>query len=368
MIEEVEASPLMSKVPVTVRHLSQTWSDGPGGKGSSRVIAEILKNDRALSIRYAYEGFSKIYIERGLRDTDCGMRNEYAGYNRLLYKLRRISSRNELTYHVLKGIIEQQSEYLRTGNPLDLVPLTQVGLAKTISSENRKIHNSWISRLIGGLTLLTPIGEEKALKFFFPSQKQVNKFFIKDILDRESEDMVSGRIKGPYSDEQIRDILPSSLSHWSVAQCRKETGIPPPGRRLSGYKYPPLTADFSMLYPLTVESAKSNAPASPGIYEFRLKGTEIEYPNGKTPIIYIGSTGNIKKRLRDHLGRNTKNGRIRSFLKNHECSFRYIELSTQHVHKKMKCREEEKRLYKLFITTYGAAPKCNRVKPWITHF
>ncbi len=166
-------------------------------------------------------------------------------------------------------------------------------MVKAISRENRKIHHSWISRVIGGLTVLTPSGEEKALKFFFPSQKQVNKFFIKDLLDREREDIVSNRIERPYTDEQIRDILPSSLSSWSVAQCRKEMGIPPAKRRPSGYKYPPLTANFSMLYILTVEAVQSNAPATPGIYEFRLKGKEIEYPNGKTPIIYIGSARNI---------------------------------------------------------------------------
>lgn len=123
-----------------------------------------------------------------------------------------------------------------------------------------------------------------------------------------------------------------------------------------------------MLYTLTVEAVQNNAPATPGIYEFRLKGKEIEYPNGKTPIIYLGSTKNIKKRLRDHIGKNSKNGRIRDFLKNHECSFRYVELSTLQPQKNMKWREEEKRLYKLFVTTYGSAPKCNKVKPWIQHF
>ena len=363
MIKEVEASPLMSKVPVTVKHLSQTRSDCSGEKGSSRVIAEIIKNGLVLAIRYTYDGFNKIYME-----CSCSRRGLTGEIDQLLYKLRRISSRNKLTYQVLKGIIEQQGQYLRTGNPMDLVPLTQVELAKTISSENRKIHHSWISRVIGGLMVLTPSGEENALKFFFPSQKQVNKFFIKDLLDREREDIVSGRIKRPYADEQIRDILPSSLSSWSVAQCRKEMGIPPAKRRHSGYKYPPLAENFSMLYPLTVEAVQSNAPASPGIYEFRLKGKEIEYPNGRTPIIYIGSTRNIKKRLRDHIGKNSKNGRIRDFLKNNECFFRYIELSTLHLQKNMKWREEEKRLYKLFITTYGSAPKCNKVKPWIKHF
>jgi RNA polymerase sigma-54 factor len=350
MIKEVETSPLMSKVPVTVRHLSQMRSDCPKDKGSSRVIAEIIKNGSSLMIKYTYDGFNKIY------ECSCSREGWEGEVGQLLYKLRRISSRNELTYQVLKGIIKHQGKYLRTGNPLDLVSLTQVALAKSISSEKREIHPSWISRLICGLTVVTPSGEEKALKFFFPSKKHLTKFFIRDLLNREREELVSNRIKKPYTDEQIRDILPSSLSHWSVAQCRKEMGIPPSRRRLLGYKYLPLTANFSILYPLSAEAIQSNAPASPGIYEFRLKGKEIEYPHGKTPIIYIGSTKNIKKRLKDHIGKNSKNGRIREFLENYECFFRYIQLSKN-------WKKEERRFYQLFFSTYGASPICNRLKP-----
>ena len=248
MIEEVETSPLMSRLPVTFKYLSQPGPACPlakrqregwaceGDKGSSRVIAEIVKNGRALKIRYTCEGFNKKFWI-----SDCGMwnveqnnlqseiQNPQSEIDRFLYRLRRIGSRNELTYQVLKGIIKHQGKYLRTGNPPDLDPLTQVDLAKAISSGNSKIDNSWISRLICGLTVLTPSGEEKALKFFFPSQKQVNKFFIKDLLDRERRDMVSGRVKEPYSDEQIREMVrmrnvypvkfPADWDYLTGAEC-----------------------------------------------------------------------------------------------------------------------------------------------------
>jgi len=383
MIEEVETSQLMNRLPVTVRRLSQSGPACPpsstsgglrrggrarqGEKGSSRVIGEIVKNGRAFRIRYAYEGFNKEFriADFGMNrlwNADCGI--EKSEIDRLGHKLRRISSRNELTYQILNGIIDHQGEYLRTGNPPDLVPLTQFDLAKAISSGNSKIDNSWISRLIRGLTVLTPSGEENDLKFFFPSQKQVNKLFIKGLLDRERRDMVSGRIKEPYSDEQIREMLSkSSLSLRSVAQCRNEMGIPSARRRISGCIYPPLWADFSVLYPLAVESVRTNAPASPGIYEFRLKGQGMDYPNGKTPIIYVGGSGNLKKRLRDHLGKGNKNGRIRDFLRKQGCSFRYIRLSNPHFHKSAGWREKERELYKAFVATYGLAPECNRIMP-----
>lgn len=61
-------------------------------------------------------------------------------------------------------------------------------------------------------------------------------------------------------------------------------------------------------------------------------------------------------RIREHLGKNSKNGHIRDFLKNSGCSFRYIQLSNN-------WKEEESRLYKLFVATYGVPPRGNKVKP-----
>ncbi|MDA3814409.1 MAG: GIY-YIG nuclease family protein [Candidatus Cloacimonetes bacterium] len=359
MIEEIEMSPLINKVPVIVKRLSQTGSTIRREKYSANVIAEMIKNNKSLSIRYTYNGFNKRFQIEEHRTEKSRTYDKNSEMDRFVHKLRRISSRNELTYQVLQEIIKRQSEYLVTGNPLYLTPLTQLDLSKAISIEDRKIDNSWISRLISGLYVLTPSGEERSLKYFLPSQKQVNKFFIKDLLDKETKDIISGKMEKPYSDVQIKNIFQvqnRKLSVRSIAQYRIEMGIQPAKRRISGYKYPPLSANFSLLYPLTVASVRTNSPTSPGIYEFRLKNREIEYHNGKTPVIYIGSTGNIKKRLRDHLGKNTKNGRIRDFLKNHECFFRYIRFSKD-------WNKEEARMYQFFFSTYGAQPKCNRIKP-----
>ena len=92
----------------------------------------------------------------------------------------------------------------------------------------------------------------------------------------------------------------------------------------------------------------------PGKAETLIGPARVKF--AKQKIIYIGSTGNIRKRLREHLGKNGKNGHIRDFLKKGGCSFRYMQLSKD-------WKEEEKRLYNLFHTTYGAPPRCNRVRP-----
>lgn len=295
-----------------------------------------------------------------------------------------------LTHKMLEGIIEHQRKYLKTGDSADLVPLSQVELTNRLNygegydERNTAICNSWISRLINRISVIIPSGEETPLRCFFQTSKDVNKRLIKQILDKENQDLESGRLKKPYTDSEIRLLLEDrlrsratkplsrnvyrlrlcassrlsssvvrktntqaqdagrneqrnrstdaenrnghsafakamanrrnhnrlqSISIWTVGKCRKEMGIPPARRRLSGYNYPPLSVNFSMLYPLTVESVQDNVSTSSGVYEIRLKGKELEYPNGKTNVIYLGSTTNLRKRLKEHLRANNKNGK-----------------------------------------------------------
>jgi len=351
---------------------------------SSTVVTKIEQRGNRFTIRYTHNGFNKMYIiDKRVGRTLGGDSN----IRSTLFRLRRISSRNALTYALLKGIIKHQGDFLRTGNPINLVPFSQIQLTQWINTRQNideksrrnpgsdfchpcsvakrfglisEVCNTWVSRLVRGISVITPSGEEKPLKSFFQTQKDVNKRLIKQLLDKENQDLESGTLKKPLTDNQIKAVLESEYgvkrSRHSIAHCRKDMGIPPAKRRLSGYKYPPLSANFSLLYPLLIEEVPRNAPSSPGIYEFRLKGKEIEYPNGKTQVIYIGSTKNIKKRLREHLGKNSKNSHIKDFLTNSGCSFRFIQFSKR-------WKEEEGRLYNLFVTTYGAPPKCNRARP-----
>jgi len=160
-------------------------------KQSLNVVARIVRSGPDFSMRYTYEGFNKIY------DIRCNSSFEY--------KLRRISSRNKLTHRILKVIIEHQREYLKTGNPIDLVPFSQVQLVKWINkslysetqyaSRSTQYDVSWTSRLVNRLSVITPSGEEKPLRCFFQTCKDINKRLIKQLLDREDEDVESGKLK-----------------------------------------------------------------------------------------------------------------------------------------------------------------------------
>lgn len=278
-------------------------------------------------------------------------------------ELRRITSRNKITHEILKGVIKHQECYFRSGNPLDLIPLSQVQLSNWLNSSNTDgnyIDNSVISRIISGKFLITPFGDEIPLRYLFPTQKEINKRLIKEFLDKETQDLESGEIKRPASDREIRDnlrrIYHLDISRHSIGTCRQELGIPASSRRIYGYKYPPLSTNFSLFYSFEMESVNNNAPCSSGVYELRLNSTEIKYPIGSTSVIYIGSGKNIRKRLKDHLRPGSKNGAVKAFLRRHKCLFRYILLLKE-------WKEEEKRLYDLFVSTYGSPPRCNRVSP-----
>jgi len=385
IIEEIEHSTLFKKIPLAIKFLS-TYTpskDCLKEEFSSNIVARISKDGNSFSIRYTYHSFDQLYLIAldKLNPVKEVLTDSVRGY---LYKLRRINSRNLLTHRILKGIIEHQHKYLTTGEPIDSAPFSQVQLTNWINRGQENpgsdfyhlssdicylpsvICNTWVSRLVNRLSVITPFGEERPLKWFFQTQKDVNKRLIKQLLDKENEDMQAGRLKNPYTDNELMKMLEAllqgkvkqhySLSRWTVGHCRKDMGIPPAKRRLSGYKYPPLSLNFSAYYPLTKESIQQNCSAVSGVYEFCVKDNNvIEYPQSVTKVFYIGSTTNIKKRLRDHLSQGNKNGTIRKFLKTHQCLFRYIKFP--HAWK-----EEERKLLELFFSTYSSLPKSNKLR------
>ena len=354
----------------------------PCGDG---VIAKIKKDiDFNFSIHYTNEEFSIEYIvdedklRRIINDVNpvrCLLSNgvklrEREDISGLLHKLRRITTRNRITHEILKGILEYQRDYFEDGNEnemdLKLKPLQMTELARITSSKKNSygrsfvIDTSRISRVTQGISIITPQGSEVSLKSLFPTKRDVVKRYIKVILNSEREDICNGRVKRPYTDEELRRKLKHeyklSITGREVAYCRNHLGILPYSKRVNSYGYPPLLANFSKVYPLTSASVNNNAPTRPGVYELSLNGEMIEYPKGCCRIFYIGSANNLRKRLLEQLGSNNKNGGIKRFLKKGECVFRYFQVPKGWA-------GEEKNLYDLFISTYGNSPICNHVSP-----
>lgn len=144
-------------------------------------------------------------------------RLELKKLDRLVKDLEAINTRKSIVYRVLRKILKKQSLYFATGDPRNLIPLTQRELAIEMG-----INPSLISRGIARRSIYTPWQEEYPLKYFFPSRKKIVERLIADIISGE---------KCVYTDAGVRDRLEKifniDISRRSVASYRKKIKIPP---------------------------------------------------------------------------------------------------------------------------------------------
>ncbi len=142
-------------------------------------------------------------------------REELKKIDRLLYTLKAINARKSIIYRVIRNVLKKQSAYFGSGNPQDLVPLSQRELAGEMD-----VNPSLISRAIARRSVETPRGEERPLKYFFPNRKRIIKKLISSIIN-------DGRCV--HTDEGIRQKLRKDfnidISRRSVASYRQELRI-----------------------------------------------------------------------------------------------------------------------------------------------
>jgi RNA polymerase sigma-54 factor len=101
---------------------------------------------------------------------------------------------------------------LKTGNEKYLVPYTQKELSRAI-----EVDQSLVSRALCGRSVLTPDGQEKPLKFFFPSKKNIRMDIIREIIRSEKRPLTDNAIKALLKEKYDIDV-----SRRTVNACRKE--------------------------------------------------------------------------------------------------------------------------------------------------
>ena len=103
-------------------------------------------------------------------------------------------------------------------------------------SERIGSHPSLVSRAISRKAIRTPQGREISLKTFFPTEKELRKQLIRQIIDQEETAIRGGVIKKPYSDGEITKKLKEdyglSISRRSVSETRLDLAIPPASERM----------------------------------------------------------------------------------------------------------------------------------------
>lgn len=383
-IRTVENQPIYSKL-INQGVVTRKSFSASNFQSADDVIATIKKDvNLDFSIQYASEEFSVEYLfnSEKLLNIEKLPDEQKRAVNNIVHKLRRIGTRNRTMHEALKGIVEYQRAYFESDNEnetdLKLKPLQLKTLAEYISDnrtpvtvcatdwKGNSLNSSFlidvtrISRISRGVSLVDPKGKTVSLKEFFPTKRDIVKKHIKVIIGKEKSDIFNGRIKKPFTDgelqRKLKDEYDLSVSRREVGYCRNAMGVLPHSKRINTYGYPPLSVNFSTIYPFTLPAVKNNAPDQPGVYELRLDGSWIDYPKGYCRTFYIGSAKNLRKRLLDHLGSNGKNGGIKEYVKTEKCVFRYVQVSRG-------WNREEKRLYNLFIATFGDSPACNHVSP-----
>ncbi|RLE12866.1 hypothetical protein DRJ04_05390 [Candidatus Aerophobetes bacterium] len=141
-----------------------------------------------------------------------------------------INRRTTTLYQILYQIKERQRNFLLSGDPRDMTPLTQREIARAL-----KVNPSTVSRAIANKSILTPQGKEKALKEFFSGEKEKIKAFLLEILREEKEKLKEGAFSHPLSDDEISKKLKEAfgveVARRTVTKYRKNLRIPSSKKR-----------------------------------------------------------------------------------------------------------------------------------------
>lgn len=131
--------------------------------------------------------------------------------------------------------------------------------------------------------------------------------------------------------------------------------------------YMTATEGFSALVPLTPKVLRGVVPAHPGVYEIRAisapgaggDGSASEtgaLPPGPHDVVYIGSAGDLRKRLGDHLRGSSDNALLYRHIADGAARVRFRLIGDG-------WRRVERELYRLFCETFGTPPLRNRISP-----
>jgi len=253
-----------------------------------------------------------------------------------------INTRNELSLHVVRGLLEVQRPFWETGRESDIKPLTMKQFSALFPHRNLEL--SRLSRLVSTLSLRTHNGQVVNLRKLFPSRRMHFAHIVKEII-AESDDVLT--------DIEIQAILRKeyrvALSARTICNCRKVLGIPNFQKRSATY-YP---KHISFSNYIALSSRQMGAiPTEPGIYELSASAL-VSYPHGACQVIYIGASKNLRRRLASYGSGEIKNRRISDFAHNGKLSMRFY-LANQYL-------EVEKALLKAFKGHYGELPQGNTI-------
>lgn len=264
--------------------------------------------------------------------------NEYHD-KKTVHALRWINTRNEFSYHILQYLITYQRDYFLSEKEVDLKPLTFREFLTRFPCQH--LDPSRLSRLVSNLLVRTPQNEIICLRHLYVSRKRWYAYHIKQVVDENDNALTDSEIQAELRNKDI------CLTVRTICNCRRLLNIPHHKERASHYYGRDVA--FSD-HKVVSEKEFSKILAEPGVYELSLD-SKIDYPKHMSNVIYIGSSGNLRKRIATYSGRKLKNARLSLSVGRGDLFVRYV-VSSEY-------RTLEKALMKSFKSNYGALPKAN---------
>lgn len=146
--------------------------------------------------------------------------DEFRRLDRFLLKAELLNRRKTTLYQALELLVEEQAEYLATGDPDRRRALTQRRIAARLGAAP-----SVLNRVIANKSIETPWGLEIPLKALLPSRKAILRDRLYDVAMEQPQS----------TDALLRDELfrrwGTKVSPRSVTQYRKDLGLGGCGRR-----------------------------------------------------------------------------------------------------------------------------------------
>ena len=226
-------------------YLESKLTESVGDNRTSRIyystIASIDKDNGHLTIGYFSPEMAKgrylIDFDRVEKIKKMGIfaKDEARKIDSLLNKLRLINSRKTTIYQVIQNLIEVQRDFLFSGDFKDLKPFTQVSLSRKM-----EVDPSSISRAVNRKAIRTSGGRQVSLKTLFPSEREIRKKFIRELIEEEKNRIQNKSIFKVYSDEemriQLREKHGAFISRRSISDCRENLKIPSSFERMRQYQ------------------------------------------------------------------------------------------------------------------------------------
>jgi RNA polymerase sigma-54 factor len=336
--------------------------------GSVLALGEVCLDSPTPALLYQRASFVREYrFDSSALEAHLRSRAPAGALSSAIHRMKLINSRNRLTHALVHELVALQSRFLYTRDPLDLIPMTQAELAQRL---NRRANLSLradagrLSRLLKHLSLRSADGVLLPLSALLARSRQVHGHWIDHLIKQEQQWLLNGRIRAPLPDQALAEHLAEHhgirLGRRTVATIRQQLAIPDWRERKLRKSYLAATEGFSPLLLLSRQALSALIPAQPGVYEIRAS-SETSLTGGPaltlpSTVLYIGSSGNLRKRLWNHQRGNTGNPQLLRYLAEFPVRVRFRVVASD-------WRILERELYRVHCETFGAPPPCNRMSP-----